>query len=239
MIKLLRTIRRNFITEGKVRNYLMYAIGEIVLVVIGILIALAINNWNVRLQTEHKTVQFLKDLKTDLQSDLNELNYVVESQNERYNLFKEALSLSKKPDLSSILANDSIPTYRAGRNNTFFPVAGTYKAASNTGIIEHIKDEELKRSIVNLYEHLYVRVNLNAQIIDERTGYIDWESRHYIDNEKRELYFSKKALLDSDFISQIGYLNRFIDLYIMRCGNTRSGIEEVLGNIEEYLEAHD
>ena len=46
MIKFFRTIRKNLISEGKTVNYLKYAIGEIVLVIIGILIALQINNWN-------------------------------------------------------------------------------------------------------------------------------------------------------------------------------------------------
>jgi len=48
MIKLFRNIRKNLLNEGKTASYLKYAIGEIVLVVIGILIALQINNWNQR-----------------------------------------------------------------------------------------------------------------------------------------------------------------------------------------------
>ena len=46
MIKFFRNIRKTLMTEGKTSKYLKYAIGEIVLVVIGILIALQINNWN-------------------------------------------------------------------------------------------------------------------------------------------------------------------------------------------------
>ena len=46
MIKLFRNIRKNLLNEGKTTNYLKYASGEIILVVIGILIALQINNWN-------------------------------------------------------------------------------------------------------------------------------------------------------------------------------------------------
>jgi len=46
MIKFFRKIRQNLLSEGKTGKYLKYAIGEIVLVVIGILIALSINNWN-------------------------------------------------------------------------------------------------------------------------------------------------------------------------------------------------
>ena len=46
MIKFFRKIRQNLLVENKTGKYLKYAIGEIVLVVIGILIALQINNWN-------------------------------------------------------------------------------------------------------------------------------------------------------------------------------------------------
>jgi len=47
MIKFFRKIRQQLLTENKFSKYLLYAIGEIVLVVIGILIALQINNWNI------------------------------------------------------------------------------------------------------------------------------------------------------------------------------------------------
>ena len=46
MIKFFRKLRHQQINDGKTSNYLKYAIGEIVLVVVGILIALQINNWN-------------------------------------------------------------------------------------------------------------------------------------------------------------------------------------------------
>lgn len=46
MIKFFRKIRQKLLSENKFSNYLLYAVGEIILVVIGILIALEINNWN-------------------------------------------------------------------------------------------------------------------------------------------------------------------------------------------------
>jgi hypothetical protein len=46
MVKFFRNIRSRLLAEGKITNYIKYGIGEIVLVVIGILIALQINNWN-------------------------------------------------------------------------------------------------------------------------------------------------------------------------------------------------
>jgi hypothetical protein len=46
MIKFFRKIRQNLLSENKLSKYLLYAIGEIMLVMIGILLALSINNWN-------------------------------------------------------------------------------------------------------------------------------------------------------------------------------------------------
>jgi len=205
------------------------------LVVIGILIALGINNWNENRKTEEKTKQFLISLISDLRNDLYEITEVTEDQFLRSKSITDAIELSSSPDLNIIILKDSIKSYDAGRNFTFFPTVGSYNAASNIGLIDKINNEALKRSILNLYEHLYVRVVHNGEILDERTGQMDWESRRYIENSKQSLFFDKEALLNDDFIHQLNYVNRFIGFYITRCDNTKSGIEEVLFNIGKYL----
>ena len=65
MIKFFRKIRQNLLTEGKTGKYLKYAVGEVVLVVIGILIALQINNWNEAKKTLDKERVVLKSLNKD------------------------------------------------------------------------------------------------------------------------------------------------------------------------------
>ncbi|MBW1297912.1 DUF6090 family protein [Aquimarina litoralis] len=70
MIKFFRKIRQNLLTEGKFGKYLKYAIGEILLVVIGILIAVQINNWNIEFQNEEKEILYLTRLTTNLGSDI-------------------------------------------------------------------------------------------------------------------------------------------------------------------------
>lgn len=69
MIKLFRKIRQKLLQQNKVGSYLKYAIGEIVLVVIGILIALQINNWNESRKTEAKIRNLLVVLRSDLVQD--------------------------------------------------------------------------------------------------------------------------------------------------------------------------
>jgi len=70
MINFLRRIRRDLINENKVSIYLIYAIGEVVLVVFGILIALQINNWNESKILTKKEIANLKEIKKNLKSDL-------------------------------------------------------------------------------------------------------------------------------------------------------------------------
>ncbi|MFD2915819.1 DUF6090 family protein [Psychroserpens luteus] len=73
MIKFFRKIRQKTLTEDKFGKYLTYAIGEIVLVVIGILIALQINNWN-QDRIEHKgTEVLLSNLKLEVEENIKDL----------------------------------------------------------------------------------------------------------------------------------------------------------------------
>lgn len=69
MIKLFRNIRRSLLTKNRFNKYLLYAIGEIILVVIGILIALQINNWNENNKLEDKKQGYYLQLLDDLNKD--------------------------------------------------------------------------------------------------------------------------------------------------------------------------
>lgn len=69
MIKRFRNIRHTLLNEGKTSRYLKYAIGEIVLVVIGILIALQINNWNEDRKENLNLRAIYSNLLFDLKAD--------------------------------------------------------------------------------------------------------------------------------------------------------------------------
>lgn len=70
MIKFFRKIRKKLIEEDNVRKYLLYAVGEIVLVVIGILIALWINNLNINHQLKKEQTTLITNLKQELNENL-------------------------------------------------------------------------------------------------------------------------------------------------------------------------
>jgi hypothetical protein len=73
MIKFFRRFRQRLISENKFSKYLLYAVGEIVLVVIGILIALSINNWNENRKLKAEENELLTNLSLSFERKLNEL----------------------------------------------------------------------------------------------------------------------------------------------------------------------
>lgn len=74
MVKFFRSIRHNLLKEGKTTKYFKYAIGEIILVVIGLIIALSINNVNQDRKDCVQELTLLKQLKNDFNSNLDEVN---------------------------------------------------------------------------------------------------------------------------------------------------------------------
>ena len=77
MIRFFRQIRKNLIGNGQIRRYLFYALGEVALVVIGILLALQIDSWNTDRIERQKEMLYLKEIRSNLQDDLNNVEYSI------------------------------------------------------------------------------------------------------------------------------------------------------------------
>lgn len=170
MIKLFTNIRQNLLAEGKTTKYFKYAIGEIILVVIGILIALSINNWNDQRKQNTKEIAYLKNLREDVASQIItfELNMKMETiiisdindilQHIKFNDgFKNMDSINSK-------INDLTIRYTLRINNT------TFQELNNTGQINIIHNPNLKKEIVDFYQTTD-RVSDNIQ--NNNTNLID------------------------------------------------------------------
>ena len=105
MIKFFRKIRQNLLMENKTGRYFKYAIGEIILVVIGILIALSINNWNEESKDRDKLLNIYSLIYNDIEDDIKELQKNVEFYNEKKSVFEKVVHDSITPDLSSLISN--------------------------------------------------------------------------------------------------------------------------------------
>ena len=141
MIKLFRNIRKNLLNEGKTTKYFKYAIGEIILVVIGILIALQINNWN-SLQNDRDIEQSaLKNLKTEFEENLeqlridNELNQA--SLDAAYSLLQSERITYQINRIDSLLGTAlNYATFEAG--------TGVFDEAISSGKMRLIQNDSLK-----------------------------------------------------------------------------------------------
>ena len=167
MIKFFRQIRRKLLNEGKTPKYFKYAIGEIVLVVIGILIALQINNWNQEHQQKNEELKQLKALKLEFGKNAITLDSITKHHTENEDA---TLRLINATNSYSIEEFDSL-YLKTVYNYNFDPSKGIYNSLINSGNIELISNQNLKYKL--------------AEIQDIVTDYIDDENdvREYCANK--------------------------------------------------------
>jgi len=179
MAKLFNNIRKKLVTEkpstARTANYLKYAIGEIVLVVIGILIALSINNWNEQRKNNLKEKSILADIHEEFLQNKKQLDTVVFYNKRSYLNCKKLVALFpidiKKDNLDSIsrYINYSLFTY------TFNPSQGTIKSIVNTSSFDIIQNDSLRNILISwqdlvtdLQEDELVTKNTVIKLIDPK-----------------------------------------------------------------------
>ncbi|MCJ7465351.1 MAG: DUF6090 family protein [Maribacter sp.] len=74
MLKFFRNIRQNQLSGNKVTRYLLYALGEVALVMIGILLAVQVNAWNQERNDRKEEQQVLKQLKAEFEANRDQIN---------------------------------------------------------------------------------------------------------------------------------------------------------------------
>jgi hypothetical protein len=110
MIKFFRSIRQNLLNEGKTSKYLKYAIGEIVLVMIGILLALQVNNWNENRKAIIKEKTYIQSIYKDLKTDIKKINTCRSILSNHYKIGIEVLKAIEQKDLQ-VMDSIKIATY--------------------------------------------------------------------------------------------------------------------------------
>ncbi|MTE27853.1 DUF6090 family protein [Winogradskyella ouciana] len=152
MIKFFRHIRQSMINQNRTKKYLLYAIGEIVLVVIGILIALQINNWNDERKTKNLEEKILKELHVNLSMDLEELQDDVSYMDNINSASLDVREFIKNNEFP----NDSIFKVISILRVTphFDPNKSGYQLLQSKGV-EVISNDSLRNDISLLYERSY------------------------------------------------------------------------------------
>lgn len=151
MIEFFRKIRRNLLAENKFSKYLLYAIGEIMLVVIGILIALQLNNLNEIKKNKGYERDYLLRIKTDLNKDITEL--------ERH-FRADTVKLNSATIVGRFLNSDTIAASPETITNNFFVnfrlnwFEGknvVFDEMKSSGKISLILSDSLRNKIQNYY----------------------------------------------------------------------------------------
>ncbi|WP_411768571.1 DUF6090 family protein [Winogradskyella sp. A3E31] len=245
MIKFFRKIRYDLMEQNKTGKYFKYTIGEIILVVIGILIALSINNWNEKAKDSVREREILVDLKTSLEDNLDLYSEVFEP---RFAIKNKGLEYLKKATYENQnLPNDTLIIYiRAMQRDVIFRYdSGPYDALKSSGF-ELIRNKELRKRIIKTYEVILPgfssfinkyndeRVALEQQyendilkevIVKEEDGTLEIYGRIKVDN----------VLEHPSFISLIALEEDKYENYIYRMDFVIETMNLLIGQIENEL----
>ena len=220
MIKFFRHIRKKLLSENRFNKYLLYAIGEIILVVIGILIALQINNWNEYDKSQALAQKYLKLIKSDLELDIKHfetLSKGLTQQAMKIDSIENILSRpqTKQEEFKEIIRNNS--TVFAVIEDTNLNTS-TFSALQNSGRID-LLDKDLQDGLRKLNQEQYrykeyTNDNIDA-MLKEFSNYIQeipafvqflWQQPErelqYFGNDINEKYVTK---FPESYLSHIEY----------------------------------
>ncbi len=159
MIKFFRRIRFDLMEKNKTGKYIKYAIGEIMLVVLGILIALQVNNWNQDRIARREADIFLDRLKQDLLNEKTVLSERIKYYEKVHQHAKNVVNtLSYQSD--SLDSQFLIDVYQASQIWMYRNVRDTYDELISTGNINLISDKNLRKRIGLYYDEtdVYMRI---------------------------------------------------------------------------------
>jgi|GEM_PF-4049868 len=179
MSKIFRHLRKQVLIDRQIGKYLAYAFGEIILVVIGILLAFQINNWNEQRKNSNEELLLLKQLQSDLTFNLEEALDL----NERLQINKFGIEgllnkLHQKEDSRMI----SVHLGQALRQSDFDYASSGYNLIQN-GKAALISTDNVLKSVLDLYESDLTDIEDRQA---EMTKSIDYIQRQFINK-----YFTK------------------------------------------------
>ena len=151
MLKFFRTIRKKLIEEDNVRKYLFYAIGEILLVVIGILIALQVNNWNEQRKEQRIAEGIQSSIIKDLKSDLNYIDALRIQVDAEINAYDSLQLKLTDPGVSERMIVNLIRDEFIPYSITFEGFNGnSYRTASSSGSVNFLTESK-RTALFTLY----------------------------------------------------------------------------------------
>ncbi len=173
-MKIFRKTRQTFIKEEIMRKYLIYAIGEILLVMIGILLAFQVNSWNTQ-RIKEKTARIAyQNIKRQINDDKNVISGVIDYNNLYYKQFEYANQVIEQNDQTKIdtLGKIALKLYKYSdynRNSNIYQNLinnGELILLKNRGIIEQIQQLEETFIYLNRMEKIHFQVIMSGTHLD-------------------------------------------------------------------------
>lgn len=223
MLKFFRKIRRRLFLENNFSKYLLYAIGEILLVVIGILIALQINNWNQAKQNQKLEVDYLKGIKRNLNDDISELNRLFKSDTLMFDAYAFLIKTlngsnykSKGREIASGLYTIARLTWFEGQNVVF-------EDLKYSGNLNLIQSDSIRHSI-QIYYRLFDEVVKQEDMNN---------SRIIIYKDRFAQKFKMSKLIESTFSERWNGNTDSIDLSFMHTSEFRDNKVFLIENFSQ------
>jgi hypothetical protein len=165
MIKFFRKIRQNLLTAGKTEKYFKYAIGEIILVVIGILIALGINNWNENRKDSNQEKIVLMSLLENLHLAKNQSELLISEEETLKKRLIRILGIESNPNINiNQIISDSIFKTTVWDLQNDQPTFNVYSNLKNTNKLSLIKNKNVNEKFTSLE----FRLNRLNDILEDR-----------------------------------------------------------------------
>ena len=239
MLTFLRKIRRSLIESSSFRKYVLYAAGEIALVVIGILIALQINNWNEDRKTRQYESILLKELQVELKSNKDDIDQTVNTLNTAITANKVIVSLYENPPPYS----DTMDVHFARLYSFSFFIANktVYEKLKITGI-DIIQNEEIRKRVSALYTFHFSRLEeIEALYMHEH--YVNYIKPIYMNEFTTFDWPNSVKIKDYDAFIRNESIIQALNFSIVNLGivmgthrNLSGEIDEVLGLIDQELQ---
>ncbi len=232
MIKFFRKIRQQLLTENKIGKYLLYAIGEILLVMVGILLAFQVNQWNENNKNEKLEYKLLKEVETSLKSDLdliiNNKNFQEEIINHQDSFILWLESTQASHD--SIIRKSYWYTY-------FTPYEGAYETLKQLGMTR-IQNDSLRNQISKLYDITYPSyIQMNDVYKNLVYEFRRLSGEHFSDlGPSMKINDLQRLRSDNNFSFQLKLLRDMgLFLVYLRMSPTKKEIELTLKILEQEL----
>jgi hypothetical protein len=234
-MKIFRNIRQKLAAENKVMAYLRYAIGEILLVVLGILIALQVNNWNELRKQNIAETEFMVGVKKDLTQDKNYIEFILKkskSKIEAYDLLSK-IDFQKNHSENKNFVDSLFQIYLSTEGaRTFYPVSGSFQSALSGNMLNNYKNKEITSSLIKLYNSTYSRLMDDNNILNDRWDYL---RKKYIHEYRTGNFLIKDNKMFSEIMDDLYYHYLMLKWYRGVLKDTLIEIDGILKKINDKL----